>query len=49
VASEKATVQSELDDLLMVYSDLEEKAKQYKVGLADMKLPSGFAAGCALT
>lgn len=29
--TERKTVQSELDDLLMVYSDLEEKAKQYKV------------------
>ncbi|KAB5528190.1 p115 like vesicle tethering protein [Coniochaeta sp. 2T2.1] len=29
--TEKETVQSELDDLLMVYSDLEEKAKQYRI------------------
>jgi hypothetical protein len=30
--TERQTVQSELDDLLMVYSDLEEKSKEYKVG-----------------
>lgn len=29
--AERETVQGELDDLLMVYSDLEEKANQYKV------------------
>lgn len=32
-------MQSELDDLLMVYSDLEEKSKQYKVGCV-LELPS---------
>lgn len=29
---EKQAVQSELDDLLMVFADLEEKASKYKVG-----------------
>jgi hypothetical protein len=40
-------VQSELDDLLMVYSDLEEKAKQYKVGSVAKTRASFLAAFCA--
>jgi len=41
--ADKQSVQSELDDLLMVYSDLEEKAKQYKVGFS---AGSGFGFLC---
>lgn len=29
---EKQTIQTELDDLLMVFGDLEEKVAKYKVG-----------------
>ncbi|KAH8903939.1 hypothetical protein BR93DRAFT_946790 [Coniochaeta sp. PMI_546] len=34
--TERENVQSELDDLLMVYSDLEEKSKQYKERLRSL-------------
>jgi chromosome segregation ATPase len=34
--SEKKAVQSELDDLLMVFEDLEEKAEKYKRRLKEL-------------
>lgn len=36
---EKKSTQTELDDLLMVFSDLEEKVEGYKVRTLSMRLP----------